>query len=50
MMTVNPRVASFVPVIGPGGQVDQARLAAAVAHGFCIIRWHLDQAPPGGRP
>lgn len=41
MMSVNPRVTSFVPFIGADGQIDQDKLAAAVEHGFCIVRWHL---------
>lgn len=48
MAAVNPRVTSFVPVFGPGRKIDRARLAGAIAYGFCIIRWHLDQAPSGG--
>jgi deazaflavin-dependent oxidoreductase (nitroreductase family) len=44
MMTVNPRLNSFVPFVAPDGRIDQAGLSAAVAHGFCIVRWHLD--PP----
>jgi deazaflavin-dependent oxidoreductase (nitroreductase family) len=43
MVAVNPRVASFVPMIGPRGEVDRARLEAALSYGFTIIRWHLDQ-------
>jgi hypothetical protein len=43
MVAINPRVASFVPVVGPDGQVDGARLQAAVSYGFSIIRWHLDE-------
>jgi hypothetical protein len=42
MMTANPRMTSFVPFIGSDGRIDQASLLVAVAHGFCIIRWHLD--------
>jgi hypothetical protein len=42
MMTANPRMTSFVPFIGSDGRIDQAGLSLAVAHGFCIIRWHLD--------
>jgi hypothetical protein len=44
MMAVNPRLTSFVPFIGFDGRIDQAGLSAAVTHGFCIVRWHLD--PP----
>jgi hypothetical protein len=42
MMAGNRRVTSFVPVIGPDGEIDRDKLTAAVNHGFCIIRWHLD--------
>jgi deazaflavin-dependent oxidoreductase (nitroreductase family) len=42
MLTANPRLASFVPVVDSNRQVDQAKLANALGHGFCIIRWHLD--------
>ncbi len=47
MLTANPRLASFVPVVGADRQVDPAKLANAVDHGFCIVRWHLDE--PAGR-
>ena len=50
MAAVNPRVTSFVPVFGPGRQIDSARLATAVTYGFCIIRWHLDQASSQAQP
>jgi deazaflavin-dependent oxidoreductase (nitroreductase family) len=43
MMAVNPRVTAFVPVMGPDGQIDPAKVAAAVDHGFRIIRWHLQR-------
>jgi deazaflavin-dependent oxidoreductase (nitroreductase family) len=45
MMTANPRAARFIPVVGPDGTINQTQLAAALDHGFCIVRWHLD--PPG---
>jgi hypothetical protein len=48
MVVINPRVASFVPIVGRGGDVDRDRLENAVNHGFGIIRWHLDQ-PTAGR-
>lgn len=48
MLAANPRLASFVPVIGPDRQVDQARLAEALGHGFCVVRWHLDEPPAEG--
>jgi hypothetical protein len=40
MMTANPRVTRFVPVMGPDGRIDRVRLEAAVRYGFRIIRWH----------
>jgi deazaflavin-dependent oxidoreductase (nitroreductase family) len=44
MMAANPRLTSFVPFIGSDGRIDQPGLSVAVAHGFCIVRWHID--PP----
>jgi deazaflavin-dependent oxidoreductase (nitroreductase family) len=44
MMTVNPRMTSFIPFIGRDKQIDQEKLNAAVEHGFCIVRWHLQAA------
>ena len=41
MMKVNRRLTSFVPFIGADGRIDRPQLDNAVAHGFCIIRWHL---------
>jgi deazaflavin-dependent oxidoreductase (nitroreductase family) len=41
MMAVNPRMTSFIPFIGSDKQIDQEKLKAAVEHGFCIVRWHL---------
>lgn len=42
MMRLNPRMTSFVPVAGPGGQIDRQRLENAVGYGFVIVRWHFD--------
>jgi deazaflavin-dependent oxidoreductase (nitroreductase family) len=42
MMAANPRLTSFVPFIGSDGRINQAGLSVAVAHGFCLVRWHLD--------
>jgi hypothetical protein len=49
MVAINPRVASFVPIVGRRGEVDRGKLQNAVSHGFSIIRWHLEQpaAEPG---
>jgi deazaflavin-dependent oxidoreductase (nitroreductase family) len=41
MMTVNPRVTAFVPVMGPDGQIDRHKLEAGMRYGFRIIRWHF---------
>jgi hypothetical protein len=40
MMTANPRVASFVPFIGPGDHIDPDKLRAGIKYGFRIVRWH----------
>lgn len=50
MLAGNPRLASFVPVIDEQRQVDRARLANALDHGFCIVRWHLDDPAAGNNP
>lgn len=44
MVAVNPRVTAFVPILGEDGKIDRSKLEAAVAYGFRIIRWHLDEA------
>ena len=45
MAAANPRIASFVPVVDQGGDIDHQKLQNAVEHGFCIIRWHVDGLP-----
>jgi hypothetical protein len=45
MMRLNPRMTSFVPVAGPGGQIDRQQLENAVRYGFAIVRWHFDCPP-----
>jgi deazaflavin-dependent oxidoreductase (nitroreductase family) len=47
MVAINPRVASFMPIIGRRGEVDRTSLQDALSHGFRIIRWRLDEAAPG---
>lgn len=38
----NPRAARFIPIPRrPDGRLDPEALAAAINHGFCIVRWHL---------
>jgi hypothetical protein len=46
MMEGNPRLTSFVPFLDRDGTVDRTKLHNAVAHGFCIVRWHLDDPTP----
>jgi hypothetical protein len=44
MTAVNPRTASFVPIARRNdGHFDRDGLINAVAHGFRIVRWHLDR-------
>jgi deazaflavin-dependent oxidoreductase (nitroreductase family) len=45
MMAHNPRLTSFVPFIERDGTIDRGKMETAIAHGFCIVRWHLDGAP-----
>jgi hypothetical protein len=42
MVSINPRLKSFVPFVEPDGSIDRARLETALGYGFCVIRWHLD--------
>jgi hypothetical protein len=49
MMRLNPRITSFVPVAGPGGQIDRQQLENAVRYGFAIVRWHFDCPPAAAR-
>jgi hypothetical protein len=39
MIAVNPRAAGFMPFVGPGGEIDRARVETALEYGFAIIRW-----------
>lgn len=41
MLTRNARLTSFVPFIEPDGSINRRGLETALAHGFCIVRWHL---------
>jgi hypothetical protein len=44
IFAANPRAASFVGIPrGPGGGLDRARLEQALAYGFRVVRWHLDE-------
>jgi hypothetical protein len=49
MMRRNPRITSFVPVAGPGGQINRQQLQDAVRYGFAIVRWHFDCPPTRAR-
>ena len=42
MAALNPRITSFAPVAGPGGQIERNRVEEAVRYGFAIVRWHFD--------
>lgn len=40
----NPRATRFIPLPRrPDGRLEPAALAAAIGHGFRIVRWHLDR-------
>ena len=41
MMSLNPRLASFVPFIEKDQEIDPGRLRAAIEHGFRIVRWTM---------
>jgi hypothetical protein len=41
MMTLNPRLASFIPFIEKGDEIDRAKLRMAIEHGFCVVRWRI---------
>jgi F420H(2)-dependent quinone reductase len=45
MVEANPTVKRFVRVPrAQDGRLDRTALATAIAHGFRIVRWHLDPA------
>ena len=46
MVSVNRRLASFVPFVEPDGTIAPAKLETALEYGFIVVRWHLE----GGRP
>jgi deazaflavin-dependent oxidoreductase (nitroreductase family) len=46
MVASNPRLSSFVPFIERDGTIERSKLEAALDHGFCVVRWHLDRTPP----
>ena len=40
----NPRAGRFIPLPRrPDGRLEPDALAAALRHGFCIVRWHLGE-------
>ncbi len=40
----NARAARFIPIPRrPDGRLEPEALDGALRHGFCIVRWHLDQ-------
>ena len=40
----NPRAGSFIPIPRRAdGRLEPEALAAAIGHGFRIVRWHLDE-------
>ncbi len=44
----NPRAARFIPIPRrPDGRLEPDALAAALRHGFSIVRWHLGQEGAG---
>ena len=48
MAAHNPMLQRFVRVpTGPDGHYDPEALAAAIRHGFRVVRWHLDTQAPG---
>jgi endonuclease YncB( thermonuclease family) len=44
MMAQNPRLTSFVPFLGRDGRLDRSAMETALANGFCIIRWTVEEA------
>ena len=50
MMSVNRRLASFVPFVGSDQHIDRDRLQTAVDHGFSIVRWHVNLTTSKDRP
>jgi hypothetical protein len=44
MMTINSRLASFIPFIGKDGEIDPEKLRAAIGYGFCVVRWRIAES------
>src|SRR5690242_1621295 len=45
MIEHNRQIARFVPFADSHGNIDAARLATAIEHGFCIVRWQIGDLP-----
>jgi len=43
MLRENRRLSSFVPFVERDGTIERSKLENALAHGFAVVRWHLDQ-------
>lgn len=49
--TANPAAKAFIGIpMDHRGHFDQARLDAAIRHGFSVVRWHPDRSQPGPGP
>jgi deazaflavin-dependent oxidoreductase (nitroreductase family) len=47
MAKANPSLRRFVPIPRDAeGRLERASLAAAIEHGFRVVRWHLDSSAP----
>ena len=47
----NPRATRYIPLPRrPDGRLEPEPLAAAIAHGFRVVRWHLDARPETPAP
>jgi deazaflavin-dependent oxidoreductase (nitroreductase family) len=38
----DPRLVSFVPFLERDAPIDRTELETALGHGFCIVRWHIE--------
>jgi hypothetical protein len=43
MLRENRRLGSFVPFVERDGTIERSKLENALAHGFAVVRWHLEQ-------
>lgn len=44
MVEISPSAARFMPFFGGDRHITPERLDAALAHGFGIVRWHLEDS------